>query len=659
MSTTLSPLRYSPLLRSRERRSLYSLASMSPSAEPTPAVPPAPHSAAEWLEAVKLEERRGELLTAFDLAERGLAEHPDDLLLKHRAVLALARAGATEEAARRFEAYGLGGVGDEDVAALHARIFKDLALAAEGDERSQRARSAADLYGAVFDRTGGYYPAVNAATMRLVAGDADAARELAAVVLGLVAANAEDSYYAAATEAEAHLLLADEGGAGDALARAAALNRDDYGALATTRRQLRTICGLLGQDTQLLGVLAGPAVVHFCGHRIAAEGEAGRFAHGAEAAVAAAIAEVVAGKPAGYAYGSLASGADILWAEALLASGSELHVVLPFAREEFVALSVASSGAGWIERFDRCVSAATTVRYATDDAFLGDDVLFRYGTELAMGLALLRARYLDAEPRQLAVWDGGPANGAAGTAIDIASWRRAGRAATFVSPQSDAPVSQSDGNGALAAAAAEPSPGGRAAGDRARGAPGQTAGRVVAAMLFGDVKGFSKLSDEQLPVFSSRVLGGFAAVLERHGEDVWFQNTWGDAVYVVLSDVFAAARCALGLQEAMGAIELEAEGLPSHLALRIGGHVGPIFPTHDPVLDADAFMGSHVSRTARIEPVTPPGGVYVTEPFAAALVLDARTEFVCDYVGHMAAAKDYGHLRMYRLRRTGGSDSQS
>ena len=99
------------------------------------------------------------------------------------------------------------------------------------------------------------------------------------------------------------------------------------------------------------------------------------------------------------------------------------------------------------------------------------------------------------------------------------------------------------------------------------------------------------------------------------------------------------------------AIDLEAEGLPAHLALRIGGHIGPVFPTHDPVLDAPGFMGSHVSRTARIEPVTPPGAVYVTEPFAAALFLDERHDFCCDYVGHMPAAKDYGRLRMYRLRR--------
>ena len=366
------------------------------------------------------------------------------------------------------------------------------------------------------------------------------------------------------------------------------------------------------------------------------------------------IAEGVARHPVGFAYGSLASGADILWAEALLEAGSELHVVLPFAREEFIASSVASSGAGWIERFNRCAAAATTLRYATDDAFLGDDVLFRYGTELAMGLALLRARYLDADLRQLAVWDGGLAAGAAGTSIDIASWRRGGRAVTWVTPEASARVRDSEQE-------AEPAGAGADAGALADGsAAAEPAGhRVVRAMLFGDVKGFSKLTDEQLPVFAARVLGGFAEALRGHGSDVQFANTWGDAVYVVLSDVFAAARCALDLQQAMASIDLEAERLPSHLALRIGGHVGPVFPIHDPVLDADGFMGSHVSRTARIEPVTPPGGVYVTEPFAAALVLDGRDEFVCDYVGHMAAAKDYGPLRMYRLRRRHASDSAS
>src|SRR3954462_1253784 len=90
--------------------------------------------AAEWAEAVRDAERRGELLTAFDLAERALEEHPEDLWLQHRAVLALARAGSTEHAASRFREYGLSDVQTEDVAALRARIVKDIALATEGPE---------------------------------------------------------------------------------------------------------------------------------------------------------------------------------------------------------------------------------------------------------------------------------------------------------------------------------------------------------------------------------------------------------------------------------------------------------------------------------------------------------------------------------------------
>jgi class 3 adenylate cyclase len=467
-------------------------------------------------------------------------------------------------------------------------------------------------------------------------------------VLALLDRSAEDSYYASATRGEAQLLLGDPAAAREALTDAAAQHGGDYGALSTTRRQLRLVCRLMAIDAQLLDVLAGPAVVHYCGHRIAAVGRYGRFPAAAEAAVAERIAAAVQRDPAGYAYGSLASGGDILWAEALLAQGSELHVVLPFALAEFVEASVASSGSVWVERFHRCLDAASAVSYATDDAFLGDDVLFRYGTELAMGLALLRARFLDADVRQFAVWDGGPADGDAGTAIDVATWQRGGHPVTVVDCEVASGVRRTSGAPRARPTQAASSPPAAALGDPPKAPHG---GRVVAALLFGDIKGFSKLTDEQLPRFADRVLGTFAAVLNGHREHVWHQNTWGDAIYVVLSGAPQAAACALDLQDAMAAIDLVAERLPPHLALRLGGHIGPVFPTHDPVLDELAFMGSHVSRTARIEPVTPPGTVYVTEPFAAAVELAGRHDLGCDYVGHMPAAKGYGRLRMHRLRR--------
>lgn len=145
------------------------------------------------------------------------------------------------------------------------------------------------------------------------------------------------------------------------------------------------------------------------------------------------------------------------------------------------------------------------------------------------------------------------------------------------------------------------------------------------------------------------MLGAFGGVLAQYGAQVLYRNTWGDGLFVVMADACLAARCALKLQAAMASIDLGQCGLPDSLALRLGGHFGPVYEAVDPVLGLTNYFGAHVSRTARIEPVTPPGEVYVTEQFAARLALD-RDGFDCDYVGLVPAAKGYGNLRMYHLR---------
>jgi class 3 adenylate cyclase len=175
-------------------------------------------------------------------------------------------------------------------------------------------------------------------------------------------------------------------------------------------------------------------------------------------------------------------------------------------------------------------------------------------------------------------------------------------------------------------------------------------------LLFADVRGWSKLTDEELPRVNDAFLSTLGEVLTRYAEVVDYRNTWGDALYVVIRDPEAAAACALDLQAAVKAVDLEREGLPSHLALRLGAHIGPVFPIRDPVIGGPAFMGSHVSRTARIEPVTPPGTVYVTDAFAAALAL-RQSRYHCDYVGHMPSAKSYGRFRMYSLRAPAAASS--
>ena len=409
------------------------------------------------------------------------------------------------------------------------------------------------------------------------------------------------------------------------LRRAAGLT-SDLAARATTRRQLRLVAAARGLPESVLAPLAPPMVIHFTGHMIAAPGAAGRFPAANEGRVAAAMAALLDRHGVGFGYGSLASGADILFAEALLARGAELHVVLPFEREEFKQVSVAPAGAAWLARFEACLARARSITFATEDHYLGHDRVFTYAAYLAMGLAVLRARFIDAAVRQLAVWDGKPAAALAGTAVDVGLWREQGGESDVIDC------------GSTAAEPAAVAP-----------AAGTARPRELRAMLFGDVKGFSKLTEAEVPPFVEHVLGAFGRVLQRYGDKVLYANTWGDGLFVVLADAVAAAHCAVDLQAAMAALELPAVGLPATLALRLGGHFGPVFEAIDPVQHYTNFFGAHVSRTARIEPVTPPGEVYVTEPFAARLALD-RAGFACDYVGQVPAAKGYGTMRMYNLR---------
>ena len=588
-----------------------------------------------WLDAVRVAERRGELLAAVDLAERGLAEHPDDVWLRHRAVLALARAGATEEAAQRFERYGLAASTDEDVAALGARIAKDVAL---GSRRAPSAHAAGRAGARALRRD-------LRADRRLLPGDqrgdaeprrrrAPSARARSrARVLELLDGDDEDSYYAAATEAEAHLLLGDEARAPAALERAA----------AAPRRRLRRARDHAPPAAARLR--AAPASTRTCSRPRRAGGRPllrppdrrrghGRFPPRPRAAVAARIAPRSSGairrlrvrlarERRGHPLGRGAARAR----RASCTSSCRSR-----ARSSSSS-SVARRGAGWVERFERCLDAATAVSYATDDAFLGDDVLYRYGSELAMGLALLRARYLDAEVRQLAVWDGGPPPARPARAIDVATWRPRRPAESTVVATGRRRRARS--RGAATPRTADAAVGPRRPGDAVRRRQGllQAHRRAAAAVRRARAR---------------RVRRRPRPLRRRRSSTATRGATPSTSCSPTPS---AAAACALELQDAIGAIDLDGRGLPATSRCGSAATSARCSRSHDPVLGQLGFMGSHVSRTARIEPVTPPATVYVTEPFAAALELDGRTRFACDYVGHMPAAKDYGRLRMYRLRR--------
>lgn len=146
-------------------------------------------------------------------------------------------------------------------------------------------------------------------------------------------------------------------------------------------------------------------------------------------------------------------------------------------------------------------------------------------------------------------------------------------------------------------------------------------------------------------------MGGIGRVLDEFGEAVLFRNTWGDAVYAIISDPAIAARIALAMQAQLDVLPAGL-GLEGHKAgMRTGIHFGPIYRGQDPVVGNELWYGTEVTRTARIEPVTLVGQIYCTQPMAAMLALGDAREFDCDYVGKVRLAKDYGELALYRLSR--------
>ena len=364
----------------------------------------------------------------------------------------------------------------------------------------------------------------------------------------------------------------------------------------------------------------------YCGHMFNAGSQAERD-------LAVRIAKVIAEQDIAVGYGPLACGADILIAEALLDAGREVQVVLPFAEDDFIAESVLCGGEDWLPRYRACMKRAAGIHFATPGDYVGDDNQFAYNSRYAMGLASLRAQQEGRERVQLAVVSDKFASlsktGLAGTVADIRLWQGMG--------------------GETVAIPAGPVP--RDLKFPARQPIGSGTKRRIRSILFADYKGFSRLGERELVLFMDLVMGRIASVLNRHGDHVEFRNTWGDAIYAIIDKPQRAARIAVELQEQLADLPAELAPRGDVAGMRIGVHYGPIWVGTDRITGNRIWYGSEVNRTARIEPVTPVGGVYCTDAFAAALLVSDDHSCRFTSVGTVQLAKAYGEVELFRLEK--------
>jgi class 3 adenylate cyclase len=598
---------------------------------------------------------QGEPLLAYDVVTAGLASWPKDTRLRQLQGLSLARSGATERASAILEDLRRDAQPAEETLGILGRTYKDLAIAAATpDQRAQFLKRAAETYTQAFKTSGGYWSGINAGTMNLLVGQTAKASELARKVrvqcLKEMKSSAGDSYWEFAALGEAALILRDLSQAAEWYGRAANEGRNRFGDVQSSRRNARLILEHWNEKPNWIDTyLRIPAVIVFAGHMIDRPGRATpRFPTELEPVVAKEIRQKLDELEPGFGFSSAACGSDILFLEAMLERGAEVSIVLPYNEEEFVqdSVDIGADSKKWRARFDSVLSRAARVHTASNQRLEIGGVSYDFCNQLVLGLATIRCRQLESRLIPLAVWDQRPGDGPGGAASVVQNWRSLGH-----SPEIVDLATICRGSGSLPAGRQNRLLQKKSIALRKSRPTSESKFRSrIVAILFADAVGFSKLSEPEVPRFVQHFFGAIAQLMEKCSKSIIAKNTWGDGLYFVFSEIGLAGKFALALADTVARTDWPKKGLRAELNLRIALHAGPVYEFDDPITGRRNYSGSHVSRAARIEPITPPGQVYASEAFAALAAAQRVRDFSCDYVGQTPMAKGYGTLPTYHVR---------
>jgi class 3 adenylate cyclase len=576
------------------------------------------------------------------------------------------------------------GFNDEETLGNLASCYKTQALTTDDKELSQAyLHEAYLLYQQAFKCSPqSYWVGINAATLALLLGQVQEANLYCQQVYNyckdLAAADKQD-YWLSATLAEAklidYLLTANEDLQDELLAayQQAVAIANNFTQIASTRKNASLLLSwhypaqnlLVVDETQrtllldkLLAILFTPPVLVFTGHMIdAAERTTPRFPAQNEDLVKQTLQNFMLESKVLWGYASAACGADILFLEAMQQFGLETNIILPYQERVFIKQSVArnnpvlSEKLSWEQRFQQVKhytesQAGVHLWNSSIQFFEGSNLYYRYANLVIYGLALLKAKQLDAKLLHLAVWNGEKNNDVGGTFDAISCWwEKEKQPVYYINPlQPDKvqkfeplePVNKPQWNKPLAET--------------------NNGEVVLKSIVFTDVAGYSQFTEKQILIFQTEVVETIAKLIDDDSSDPEIKNTWGDALYLIFSDHEYAGNFALALSELIEERNRSGYwaglGLPSPLQIRIALHFGPVFSAYDAILQKKTYIGNHVSNAARIEPITPPGEVYASVGAATFAEVLGIKSFVCDYVGRVPLAKNYGVFSLFRVRRS-------
>ena len=598
--------------------------------------------------------RLGEPLLAFDIAVEGEKWWPNNVQLKQIIALSLLRSKATEPALTILKKLYDDGHRDEETLGLLGRSYKDLAAETAAEPQKHEYLSLAyTYYRSAFNATGGFWSGINAAALALYLGKNETAQELARNVRELCSQEmvwaisaGGDLYWPLSSMGEAFLIEEQVDEAEKWYTDAVSMAVSRYGDLNSTRKNARLILANLELNQEMKDRIDScfivPRIVVFEGLELT---ELESFLYlltpEREIVLKDQFKNLIKNNDSRIGYSSAVSIFDLLFIESLLEQQGEVHLVLPYNIESFKTdLRKNQFTEKWFSRFIAVLEKATEIVSIFDREPGGTNTYLDYINLVTLGLGKIQARYLDSELIIFSVTQ--ISENRISEEEDAARKKEIDDLQVIILPGDHAKIPKIADIMINQSSILPP-------GDRDKSGLGEPE-LSIKAMLFADTVSFSKLNDSQIPAFFKN-LKSITDQLTSLGHEPLTTEAWGDGFYLIFSSVQEAGRYALDLCDIVNRHNREEKGIPGGIQLRVALHAAPVLKHVHPMTGLTNYTGTHVIRTARIEPITPPGKVYVSQEFAALAETEGAKDFTCDYVGLTPLAKDFGSTPMFSLRR--------
>ena len=614
--------------------------------------------------------RAGENFLAIEAAEEGLAwfnqeVHPAEYLkLVHVRALAYASVGSRDLARELIES--LGQSKDDSFLALHllARTHQDWFETTDDDEaRREHLLQARDAYLQALAKEPGASLAVNAAAASLLLDAERPGAPLDPETLALARRakllctqehhrahhgdGARAAFERLVVMASASLILGEFDEARELYRQAGQLGSDRRSDLLVTRKQGRLLLAARGRDPHAFDpCFPLPNVALFVGHLFDLPGPGpSRLPEANAERLGARIARTLREHDVLVAYGSAAGGADLLFLREVLARpGGEVHIVLPFGREQFRRESVVRTPghARWGEEFDRVMANAASITVLGDSPCWFEDNATAFCNRVLHGMAERRAREFGEELRMFAVWDGQESGErAGGTAECIRHWTARGGRRVLIPPDGGELRLENHRAPELATAALP----------------------VMQELAVGEDGSAVRVSEEIHAILSGEwepaaesaragarpwliAVGSFfvraAAILEAFGAHIIHRWVDGPRFRLVFDDLDLAGRAAQALRD-------QAAGAGR---LRLGLHAGPVMRWPHPFLLArEEPAGIHLQKANRLAAIPWCGQIRASREYVALLeatpLREGRHRLHCLYQGIVPLGEPFDRQELF------------